>query len=134
MNSAHSTPADDEASQQEIGESSGEQSASTSAVSIRKGSPFAIDPLEEPSAPADINLYELGPVRYTAMGAVVAATMVLFFALLAAWKFPGGGALVAALGCLLATFGLYSTHRKTSLSLLAIHLLLFLVSYGRTLN
>jgi hypothetical protein len=100
---------------------------------IRFGSPFAIDPIStRPARPIE-RLYDVGPVRYTAMGAVAASVMVLGFAGAGAWWFPAGGALIAALGCVLSIFGLYSTHRLASAGLLAIHLCLFVLSYGRSL-
>ena len=106
-------------------------------VPIRIGSPFAVDPID-PLAGIPAKRIEpfldVGPIRYTAMGAVAASVMVLGFAGAAAWWFPTGGALIAALGCALSIFGLYSTYRFTSVGLLAIHLCLFVVSYGRSLG
>jgi len=101
---------------------------------IRAGSPFATDPIAALPAKTTEPLLDVGPMRYTAMGAVAASVMVLGFAGTAAWWFPAGGALIAALGCVLSIFGLYSTYRKTSAGLLAIHLCLFVVSYGRSLG
>jgi hypothetical protein len=104
------------------------------AESIRVGSPFAIDPIAaEPARPIEV-LLDVGPIRYTAMGAVAASIMVLAFAAVATWWFPAGGALIAALGCVLSIFGLYSTYRITSAGLLAIHLFLFVLCYGRSLS
>ncbi len=104
---------------------------------IRVGSPFAIDPID-PLAGLPVKKIEpfldVGPIRYTAMGAVAASFMVLGFATAAAWWFPAGGALIAALGCVLSIFGLYSTYRFTSAALLAVHLCLFVVSYGQSLG
>ena len=101
---------------------------------VRVGSPFAVDPTV-PEAPRRIEpFYDVGPIRYTAMGAVAASVMVLAFAAIAAWWFPSGGALIAALGCVLSIFGMYSTFRITSVSLLAVHLVLFVVSYGRSIG
>ena len=104
---------------------------------IRVGSPFAVDPID-PLAGLPAKKIEpfldVGPIRYTAMGAVAASLMVVGFAAAAAWWFPTGGALIAALGCVLSIFGLYSTYRFTSVGLLAIHLGLFVVSYGRSLG
>ena len=107
------------------------------AQSIRIGSPFAVDPIDPlagiPAKRIEV-LLDVGPIRYTAMGAVAASIMVLAFAAAAAWWFPAGGALIAALGCVLSIFGLYSTYRFTSAGLLAVHLCLFVVSYGRSLG
>ena len=104
---------------------------------IRVGSPFAVDPID-PLVGIPVKQIEpfldVGPIRYTAMGAVAASIMVLGFAGTAAWWFPTGGALIAALGCVLSIFGLYSTYRFTSVGLLAVHLCLFVVSYGRSLG
>ena len=72
---------------------------------VRVGSPFRFEaspiagtkiqrPLAKPEA-----FYDVGPLRYTAMGAVAAAVLVLGFAAAAAWWFPGGGTIIAALGC-----------------------------------
>ncbi|MEE2934794.1 MAG: hypothetical protein VYA84_02240 [Planctomycetota bacterium] len=105
----------------------------TSTTNIRVGSPFAVDPTVPAAERAIEPFYDVGPIRYTAMGAVAAAIMVLGFASVAAWWFPSGGALVAALGCVLSVFGLYSAFRKTAISLLAIHLALFVFSYSRSI-
>lgn len=108
---------------------------------IRVGSPFAIDPAEAAgrypvSAPSagGLSLYDLGPIRYTAMGSVAAAALVTGFAAAAAWWFPTGGLLVTALGCGLALFGLVSAYRLTSLLLLLIHLSLFVLSFVRSIS
>ena len=101
---------------------------------VRVGSPFAIDPITtEPAKPIEV-LLDVGPIRYTAMGAVAASIMVLTLAAAAAWWFPAGGALIAALGCVLSIFGMYSTYRVTSAGLLAVHLFLFVLCYGRSLS
>ena len=97
----------------------------------RVGSPFAVDPLEPPNRPIEL-LYDVGPLRYTAMGAVAAAIIVLGFALIGVWWFPAGGAMIAALGCMLSIFGLYSTFRYTAAGLLTVYLCLFVASYGRS--
>jgi len=106
----------------------------TSASTVRVGSPFATDPLTSPPQRPIETFYDVGPIRYTAMGAVAASIMVLAFALVAAWWFPSGGALIAALGCVLSIFGMYSAFRITSVSLLALHLALFVLSYGRSIG
>jgi hypothetical protein len=98
------------------------------------GSPFAEDPFEIDNSRPIENLYDVGPVKYTAMGAVAASILVLGFAAAAAYLFPVGGAMVAALGCLLSLFGMYSPWRLASAGLLAVHLFLFLLSYGRTMT
>ena len=103
--------------------------------SIRVGSPFAADPGDLPDAtlpvaPKKIEaFYDVGPIRYTAIGAVAAAVMTLGFAAAAAWWFPGGGTLIAGLGCVLSIFGLYSPHKMYAFGCLTLHLCLFLVSY-----
>jgi hypothetical protein len=101
---------------------------------IRVGSPFAVDPVATKLVKRIEPFHDVGPVRYTAMGAVAASIMVLAFAGTAAWWFPAGGALIASLGCVLSIFGLYSSYRVTSAGLLAVHLCLFVVSYGRSLG
>ncbi len=100
---------------------------------VRVGSPFAVDPVSVDPTRAIEAFYDVGPIRYTAMGAVAASIMVLGFAAAAAWWFPVGGALIAALGCVLSIFGMYSAFRITSAGLLAIHLSLFVLSYMRSL-
>lgn len=101
------------------------------AAQVRRGSPFAIDPVTV--RPVD-NFVDMGPIRYTAMGAVAASILVLAFAAAATWWFPAGGTLIAALGCVLSIFGLYSTHKLISAGLLAVHLSLFVVCYGLSLS
>ncbi len=103
-------------------------------LSIRVGSPFAVDPFE-PDTTRQIEIfYDVGPLKYTAMGAVFASAMVVGFAAAAAYFFPIGGTMIAALGCVLSIFGMYSSYRLTAAGLLAIHLCLFVLSYGRTLD
>ena len=68
------------------------------------------------------------------MGAVAASAMVLVFAVVAAWWFPGGGTMIAALGCALSIFGMYSNYRFLASGFLLLHLALFVVSYGRSLS
>lgn len=101
---------------------------------MRVGSPFAEDPFAADDARPTENLYDVGPVKYTAMGAVAASVLVLGFAAAAAYLFPAGGTIVAALGCLLSLFGMYSPWRLASAGLLAVHLFLFLLSYGQTMT
>jgi hypothetical protein len=114
--------------QEHTGETTTEES------SVRLGSPFAEDPFETDDAPPIENLYDVGPLKYTALGAVAASVLVLGFAAAAAYLFPAGGTMVAALGCLLSLFGMYSPWRLASAGLLAVHLFLFLLSYGRTMT
>ena len=101
---------------------------------IRVGSPFAVDPVIPVvvSGPVEI-LYDVGPMRYTAMGSVAASLMVVFFAVAGVIWFPAGGALIAGLGCVLSIFGLYSSYRYTALSLLLVHLSIFVLTYFRSL-
>jgi len=101
---------------------------------IRVGSPFADDPFVANDDRQIEPFHEIGPLKYTAMGAVNASTMVAAFAAAACYFFPIGGVLVAGLGCVLSIFGLYSTYRYTAGGLLAVHLCLFILSYGRILN
>jgi hypothetical protein len=100
---------------------------------IRIGSPFAVDPVL-PKQPKKVEvLYDVGPLRYTAMGAVSASAMVVGFGLVAAFWFPSGGALIAALGCVLSIFGMYSNFRYVAAGLLVAHLGLFVVNYVQSL-
>jgi hypothetical protein len=105
---------------------------------IRSGSPFANEPedLWDDFLPSDQeftpeSFYDVGPLKYTAIGAVAAAVMVLAFAAASSWWFPGGGTLIAALGCTLSVFGLYSPHKRWAGVCLMLHLMLFLFSYSR---
>ena len=104
-----------------------------SQLAIRVGSPFAVDPLPPllDSKPIEA-FYDVGAIRYTAMGAVAASAMVLAFGAAAAWWFPSGGVLIAALGCALSLFGMASAYRFTAVGLLAANLGMFLYSYVRT--
>ncbi|GAA5506139.1 hypothetical protein [Novipirellula caenicola] len=99
---------------------------------IRVGSPFAKEPepAPQPVRPEDV-YFQATPLRYTSIGAVAAAGLVVMFALGGTVWFPAGGTLVAGLGCLLSIFGLYSHLRIAAASLLAVHLLLFVASYSR---
>ena len=104
-----------------------------SASAIRVGSPFAVDPPPTDSAVKPVEqVYDVGPMRYTAMGAVAASVVVLGFGAAAVWWFPSGGVLIAALGCSLSLFGTASAYRITSIMLLAAHLGIFLLSYSQS--
>ena len=103
-------------------------------AAIRVGSPFAVDPFAHDANRHIENFYDVGPLRYTAMGAVYASAMVVGFATAAAYFFPAGGAMIAALGCFLSIFGMYSSYRLTAAGLLTLHLCLFVFSFGRTLS
>lgn len=104
-------------------------------LSIRVGSPFAVDPvpLDRVAKPIE-SFYDVGPVRYTAMGAINASIMVIGFGVAAASWFPAGGVLIAALGCGLSLFGMASVYRKSAIVLLLVHLGIFLLSYLRTIG
>ncbi|MGB7325501.1 MAG: hypothetical protein WBD31_11575 [Rubripirellula sp.] len=115
--------------------------SSESGESIRIGSPFAVDPVAadaisgDPMAPAVIEpVMDVGPLRYTAMGATAASAMVVGFAAAAWGWFPAGGAAIAALGCGLSIFGMFSVYRFTSMGLLSVHLFLFVANYGQALK
>ena len=113
------------------------------------GSPLSDGPLSDGSLPdgeepivaryatgssANEILDDAGPLCYTALGALAASLIVILFAAVGTWWFPAGGALIAALGCLLAIFGLFSTYRISSAVLIVVHLGLFVVSYSRSLS
>ncbi|MCS7467233.1 hypothetical protein NZK35_11320 [Stieleria sp. ICT_E10.1] len=111
---------------------------------VRIGSPFRVDPadLATPSEPAEkLTLSgeaaygEYGPFLYTAMGASSAAVVVLVFAALGTWWFPAGGALVAVLGTVLSIIGLFSRRRfrYAAIGTLPLHMVLFVLSYARSL-
>lgn len=99
---------------------------------IHAGSPFAGKPLP-PRPEYEEQVYDIGPVRYTALGAVAAAILVLCFGAAAAWWFPAGGILIAALGCMLSLFGMLSPRKQTAALLLVTHVFVFLFSYSRAL-
>lgn len=111
---------------------------------IRTGSPFAepdsqlsaaITLTPVTTAEADFDLIEDGlPIRYTALGAVASATMLVAFAVAAAAWFPGGGVVITLLGCALAIYGFASRRRRIAGVLLATHLGLLVLSYARTLS
>ncbi|MFG0263410.1 MAG: hypothetical protein ACF788_13545 [Novipirellula sp. JB048] len=100
--------------------------------SIRVGSPFATEPQPSPQTARGEEIYfQATPLRYTAMGAVVAATMVVIFAAAATLWFPVGGTMIAGLGCLLSILGLHSDLRVPAAGLLGVHLILFVTNYSR---
>ena len=107
---------------------------------VRVGSPFAAETVITPvigprkEFGGSERFDHIGPFRYTALGAVAASALVVGFATAASFWFPAGGAVVAALGCVLAIVGLSSSYRFASSALLAVHLCLFVVSYSRSLN
>jgi hypothetical protein len=109
---------------------------------IRSGSPFKTDPEATAAVFVEVQssrnstpevIYDVGPLRYTAMGSVAAAVMVMGFAAAAALWFPAGGTLIAALGCLLSIFGLYSPIPMWSAGCLVVHAALFLLCYARAI-
>ncbi|QDV83502.1 hypothetical protein [Planctomycetes bacterium TBK1r] len=113
-------------------------------TAVRTGSPFRVDPtdLETPSEPVkqlalsgEAAYGEYGPFLYTAMGASSAAVVVLVFAALGTWWFPAGGALVAVLGTVLSIIGLFSRRRfrYAAIGTLPLHMVLFVLSYARSL-
>lgn len=115
---------------------------------VREGSPFRpgtetqaatrpdFQTAQASDQPAGPSYADLGPMRYTAMGAASAAVVVLLFAGLGAWWFPAGGALVAVLGAVLSIIGLFARQkfRYTALGTLTLHIGLFMVSYVRSFS
>ncbi len=97
---------------------------------IRVGSPFRGEPEPAEFVPQVIIREQVvgSPLAYTAIGAVTASALVLFFGLLGAFWYPTGGLLVASLGCVLSVFGLFSKRRYIALGLLVAHLAIFLFS------
>ncbi|TWU49126.1 hypothetical protein [Rubripirellula reticaptiva] len=116
--------------------------SSESGESIRIGSPFAVDPVAADPISGDLTasptviepVMDVGSLRYTAMGATAASAMVVGFAAAAWGWFPAGGAAIAALGCGLSIFGMFSVYRFTAMGLLAVHLFLFVANYGQALK
>ncbi|OUX49763.1 MAG: hypothetical protein CBE43_09145 [Rhodopirellula sp. TMED283] len=96
----------------------------------RVGSPFAAAPSgKKQNLPSAVALHNLGPLQYTAMGGVVAATMLLGFAILALAWFPIGGCIIAALGCATAILGLHSKFKRITTGLLVTHACLFIACF-----
>ena len=107
--------------------------------SIREGSPFRADPpamLVGDFSSGEGAYLDLGPYRYTAMGAATSALLITAFAGLGAWWFPAGGVVVAMLGALLSIVGMYSPNRLrlVSIAALVFHAGLFLLSYQRAIG
>lgn len=105
---------------------------------VRVGSPFAVDPViaevqtDFVAAPIE-PLADLGPMRYTALGAVGASMMVVAFGVASVWWFPVGGTVIAGLGCGLSIFGFFSNQRIWAAGLLIVHVTLFLANYSQSI-
>ena len=96
----------------------------------RIGSPFAAAPSgKKTQQPPAVALHDLGPLQYTAIGGVVAATMLLGFAIIALAWFPPGGCVIAALGCATATLGLHSKFKRITTGMLVTHACLFVACF-----
>ncbi|HBV63280.1 MAG TPA: hypothetical protein DEF45_09690 [Rhodopirellula sp.] len=96
----------------------------------RIGSPFAAAPSgkKRQRLPA-VTFHDLGPLQYTAIGGVVAATMLLGFAIIALAWFPPGGCIITALGCATATLGLHSKFKRITTGMLVTHACLFVACF-----
>lgn len=94
---------------------------------IRSGSPFA--PGSDSATPPASGSGGLS--GSTASGALLASTLVLFFAATSAWLFPLGGCLVSPLGVVLALLGLRSGRRRIAGTLAIFHAALFATSLIR---
>ena len=115
----------------------------TNVAGVRVGSPFRKDPADlGPESPAvttpqpiEAAYADYGPFLYTAMGASVAAVIVLIFDAAGSLWFPAGGAVVAVLGTVLSIIGLFSLKRFRWAALAAFpaHIALFFFSYARSL-
>lgn len=79
----------------------------------------------QPSA-AGHSLADYGPLRYTAVGALLSSLIVLAFAIPAIVWFPMGGLVLSALGVGLSLFGIQSGRVRDAMCLLVVHLGLFL--------
>ena len=96
----------------------------------RVGSPFAAAPSgKKTQRQPVVALHASGPLQYTAMGGVVAATMLLVFAIFALAWYPTGGCIIAALGCATATLGLHSKFKRTTTGMLVTHACLFVACF-----
>ena len=96
----------------------------------RIGSPFAAAPSgkKRQRLPAAA-FHDLGPLQYTAIGGVVATTMLLGFAIIALAWFPPGGCIITALGCATATLGLHSKFKRITTGMLVTHACLFVACF-----
>lgn len=113
---------------------------------IRRGSPFR-DASVPPSRPTDSvsadgaidrrllsDAASLDPDWGVLRAAIWASAWSLMF-VIACWAvFPGGGVLVAALGCALAVVGMFSSRPIPAIALLAIHAGMFFACYSRMLG
>ncbi|WP_404307243.1 hypothetical protein [Neorhodopirellula lusitana] len=102
---------------------------------IRKGSPFAAQGQTTALAGAGLansvggSLEILDPEWGVLRSASWASLWVAFFSF-ACWRlFPGGGVVVASLGCGLAVVGLFSSRPVPAIVLLAVHVFLFFGCY-----
>lgn len=135
-----SDPVDSTSTEPIVAKLADAQNDSSTEPEIRVGSPFKFDP--SPISGSQINrsrgpgdtFYDVGPLKYTAMGAVGAAILVLFFAGVASFWYPVGGTLIAALGCALSIFGMYSHRRFMAAGCLGLHLILFVICYGQSVG
>tara|TARA_A100001391_G_C5021732_1_gene266027 strand:+ start:101 stop:523 length:423 start_codon:yes stop_codon:yes gene_type:complete len=102
---------------------------------VRHGSPFAASP---PDPAADINAQavatrgrDFDPEWGVLRAANWASAWVAICGLACLQYFPEGGVIVAALGCGLATLGLFSSRAMFAAVLLALHAWLFFACYQR---
>lgn len=106
---------------------------------VRRGSPFANSPEGDArsSAPASGNLTlpAIEPVFDPEWGVLRAANWasawVAICGLACLSMFPGGGVIVATLGCALATVGLFSSRALIAAGLLGLHAWIFFACYQR---
>ncbi len=109
----------------------GEPAASDAPV--RRGSPFAKSPQQSASDALPISGMEpaFDPEWGVLRAANWASAWVAICGLACLQMFPGGGVIVAALGCALATIGLFSSRALLAGGLLALHAWLFFACYQK---
>lgn len=112
--------------------------------SIRRGSPFArsasrgdaVAPLDSHATGSDVMAWRQADVAFDPEWGVLraanwASAWVALCGVACLFLFPGGGVIVAALGCALATIGLFSSRPIVATGLLLIHAGLFFACYQR---
>lgn len=115
-------------------------SSPASDAPIRRGSPFARsphagEPLSRSANAAALTAREaelaFDPEWGVLRAANWAAAWVAIWGLACLQMFPGGGVVVATLGCALATVGLFSSRVALAAGLLTLHAWLFFACYQR---
>ncbi|EMI55183.1 hypothetical protein [Rhodopirellula sallentina] len=101
-------------------------------AAVRRGSPFAAKP-DQASGVMVLPVEILDPEWGVLRAANWASAWVAIFAIACVSMFPGGGVIVAALGCGLASVGLFSSRQVIAAILLLLHASLFFACYQKLL-